>query len=184
MLLRPTETTDVGTAIRNVGVLRAHGEYRVIAVVDVPVGGVVMTLDGVIEPRASQLSIQLDDLAHLEPPAGIDTATLMDRYPWRFLNHGCDPNVRIVDRTVLAVRPIAALEEVVFDYNTTEDELAVPFRCRCGSPSCTGAEVRGFRHLSLEEQRRRRPLLRASLRRRLDAGPEARGRADDRGQRS
>lgn len=54
------------------------------------------------------------------------------------LNHSCDANLGVVGQVVLvARRPIAAGEEVTFDYDTTELDMP-PFACRCGSPHCRG----------------------------------------------
>ena len=44
-------------------------------------------------------------------------------------------------------RAIAAGDELRFDYNTTEWELAEPFVCNCGAPTCVGVAM-GFAHLS------------------------------------
>jgi uncharacterized protein len=55
-----------------------------------------------------------------------------------FFNHSCDANVGIRGQIILvARRPIAAGEELTFDYDTTEVE-AQPFVCRCRSPLCRG----------------------------------------------
>ena len=62
----------------------------------------------------------------------------------RWINHSCDPNATLdtgVDATgevyarVLARRPIAAGEELAYDY-AFPAHLAEP--CRCGSPKCRG----------------------------------------------
>ncbi len=39
---------------------------------------------------------------------------------------------------LLAIRDIAAGEEICFDYSTTLDEEDFTMVCRCGSPSCRG----------------------------------------------
>ncbi|MCA9284052.1 MAG: hypothetical protein KDA22_02465, partial [Phycisphaerales bacterium] len=50
-----------------------------------------------------------------------------------------------------------------FDYNTTEESIAVPFRCSCGC--CGGRTIRGFRHLDANEQRALLPRAAEHLRR-------------------
>ncbi|MBL8981616.1 MAG: SET domain-containing protein-lysine N-methyltransferase, partial [Gemmatimonadetes bacterium] len=80
------------------------------------------------------------------------------RFYWRYMNHACAPTTRIVEREVFAVRDIAALEAVTFDYNTTEYDLAEPFRCHCGAPQCVGV-VRGARHLTTVQRARVEHLL-------------------------
>ncbi|MGZ3274348.1 MAG: SET domain-containing protein-lysine N-methyltransferase [Caulobacteraceae bacterium] len=56
------------------------------------------------------------------------------------VTHSCAPNCRVsfVHRALIAVRDIGPGEAVTFDYRTTENRLAGPFQCRCGSPSCVG----------------------------------------------
>lgn len=62
----------------------------------------------------------------------------------RFINHSCDPNtwveVGVTDdgqawATVIALRPIAAGEELSYDYAFPAN-LAEP--CRCGADNCRG----------------------------------------------
>jgi SET domain-containing protein len=57
-----------------------------------------------------------------------------------FLNHSCDPNCEVdeIDNRVwiLAIRDIAAGEELLWDYNLYDDEDPAP--CHCGSPKCRG----------------------------------------------
>lgn len=65
----------------------------------------------------------------------------------RFINHACDPNCEAVDVKgrifIDAIRPIAAGEELFYDYayardkSTTEEDEAL-YQCRCGSPKCRG----------------------------------------------
>jgi hypothetical protein len=69
-------------------------------------------------------------------------------------------------RVLVAVRSLAAWEEITFDYNTTEYWMANPFVCRCGH--CRGRKIGGFGRLSRAEQERLRPNLAPHLRRLLD----------------
>ncbi|MBI3175864.1 MAG: SET domain-containing protein [Chloroflexi bacterium] len=66
------------------------------------------------------------------------------------LNHSCDPNV-ILDMekmVVVACHDIKAGDELSFFYPSTEWEMAAPFICLCGSPSCIHV-VAGARFLPL-----------------------------------
>lgn len=66
------------------------------------------------------------------------------------LNHSCNPNV-ILDMekmVVVACRDIRAGDELSFFYPSTEWEMAAPFICLCGSPSCIHV-VAGARFLPL-----------------------------------
>lgn len=58
--------------------------------------------------------------------------------PGRCTNHSCDPNsgVRSNGVTLVAVRAIAAGEEIRFDYSTTMDDDHWTMDCSCGSPGC------------------------------------------------
>jgi hypothetical protein len=101
-------------------------------------------------------TIQLDAELH---QAGTDE---IDDY----LNHACAPNLRLDGERLcfVAVRPIAAGEQLTFNYLTSEWDMAEAFNCNCGAPSCFG-KIRGFRHLSPAQQEALAPLLTPFLRR-------------------
>lgn len=50
-------------------------------------------------------------------------------------------------RRLIAIGTIRRGEEIAFDYNTTEFDMACPFPCTCGSAACLGI-IRGYRHLT------------------------------------
>ena len=106
----------------------------------------VFSLEGRPVTQPTRFTIQVGADAHLDP---ISERTS----PWGYLNHGCDPNVAIdvPRRAIVARRPIATGEELRFDYNTTEWELAEPFVCNCGSSRCVGVAM-GFAHLAPARQ--------------------------------
>jgi uncharacterized protein len=59
--------------------------------------------------------------------------------PFKFINHSCDPNTFIQGkRVVIALKNIAAGEEVTMDYSLTEadPDYTVPGGCHCGSRKC------------------------------------------------
>ena len=71
----------------------------------------------------------------------------------KWMNHSCEPNCEAELREatngkpprvfILALRDIAAGEELVYNYGLSLDErytakLKRDFACRCGSPNCTG----------------------------------------------
>jgi hypothetical protein len=131
-----------------VEVVRVNGHHGVLATTHHDRGATILRLEGVVVPQPSRFTIQVGVDEHLAPDGG------GDRPLWQFLNHSCHPNAAIQGRELIALRNIDALEEVTFDYNTTELELATPFACACGAARCCG-EVRGFRFLSVDEQRKR-----------------------------
>ncbi len=81
-----------------------------------------------------------------------------DRYydtqpPGIFVNHSCAPNAGIQnDRHLVALRDIAAGEEIRFDYSTTMEEQSFTMQCRCGAPGCRRV-VADFSALPPEKQR-------------------------------
>ena len=76
-----------------------------------------------------------------------------------FLNHSCDPNCETEDRRghiyVTATRDIAAGEELVYEYNLYDSDLADTCDCYCGAPQC-----RGTMFSDLELKRRARAFAR------------------------
>jgi uncharacterized protein len=73
------------------------------------------------------------------PEEYIDT-----RPPGRFTNHSCEPNAGVSgDRHLVALRDIAAGEEIQFDYSTTMSENHWTMDCRCGRPCCR-RQIRDF----------------------------------------
>ena len=74
-----------------------------------------------------------------------------------FVNHSCEPNagmrIKALEVKLIAIREIAAGEQITFDYSTTMDEDDFEFQCLCGSPACRGI-IRDFKHLPAELRRR------------------------------
>lgn len=73
-------------------------------------------------------------------PISDQVSVLWDRDAerWAPQNHACDPNTRYDGLDVVAVRAIAAGEELTIDYGELNGPDAEPFECRCGSPQCRG----------------------------------------------
>jgi hypothetical protein len=117
---------------------------------------VIFYLRGTITARPTKYTIQLGKNRHLKFPA-IRKGNNDLNYSWQYLNHNCEPNsyINTADRTLRALREIAAGEEINFNYLTTEAELAVPFTCNCGSVNCFGV-IRGYDFLTAEEAERLR----------------------------
>jgi uncharacterized protein len=98
-------------------------------------GGIVYSLDeiralGNTFPHVFSQSIQVAEGFYMASSSltAIDDAE-------RF-NHSCEPNVGVKGQILLlARRDIALGEELVFDYETTDDSLE-PFECNCGSSHC------------------------------------------------
>ena len=134
-----------------IGVLRTRRAFRVVAMRPIPAGAFIMGVTGIVTHRPTRFSLQVSATDHISVPPGLSDAEAMDAFPWRFLNHACEPNARIShDQTVVAVRAIMENDEVTFNYNTTEYDMAAPFACQCGTVRCVGV-VRGARHLDAEQ---------------------------------
>ena len=65
----------------------------------------------------------------------------------RFINHSCNPNCEaVIDRSrifIYAIKPIAAGEELAYDYqyewrDDYTDEDVKLYVCKCGAPNCRG----------------------------------------------
>ena len=91
-------------------------------------GEVVFKLEGAITRYPTQYSIEVGSDEHITDGVG------------QYLNHSCEPNTEIerAKREVRAKRDIAVGEELTFDYNANETEMAYPFECKCGSKNCQG----------------------------------------------
>lgn len=73
-------------------------------------------------------------------PLSEEVFVLWDEDPekWAPQNHSCDPNTAFRGLDVVALRDIAAGEELTLDYATFCDERMTPFDCQCGSATCRG----------------------------------------------
>lgn len=151
-----------GTVLRTdnplVGVLVEQSERRLVSVQAIAAGTVMFRIEGFETGTPTKYSLQVGRDLHLDQRGARDATDRVRRFYWRYMNHACDPTTRIVDREVVALRDVASLETVTFDYNTTEYDLAEPFRCSCGALGCVGI-VRGARHLTPAQRARVAHLL-------------------------
>lgn len=87
------------------------------------------------------LTVQVGDNEHIE---------LLPEY-LECINHSCDPNCFFNTTTMelVALKEIAADEELTFFYPSTEWDMDQAFKCTCGSKHCIGL-VKGARYLSSE----------------------------------
>lgn len=127
---------------------------------------VILTLLGRRVRRPDRYSIQIGARTHLTAPADLSPDVAVAEYGWRFLNHSCEPNAWIRGLELVALDDVPAGAEITFDYNATEWDMASPFTCLCGTPSCVGT-VRGYRHLDEASRARLLPWLAEHLRVRI-----------------
>ena len=89
--------------------------------------------------------LQVAREAYLGPSGGVDD----------LINHSCAPNagVRFLGEEVylIALRPIAAGEEIAWDYSTTLADPHWSMACACGAAACRGT-IRAFATLSAERR--------------------------------
>jgi hypothetical protein len=96
-------------------------------------GGRVVTLDEVLALSREEQghTIQVDDALYLAP-IGMEE-------PADCINHSCNPNAGIRGQIVLvAMRAIAAGEEITFDYAMSDSSAFDEFECACGASNCRG----------------------------------------------
>lgn len=125
---------------------------------DLAQGERILEIHGSIQRAPTRYSIQVSADEHIECGESLSPEEMRTRFPWRFLNHCCDPNASIAGRTLVARRAIRSGEQLTFDYTTTEARMAEPFECECGAPGCL-RRVQGFLALKPEEQRARALLV-------------------------
>lgn len=148
------------------------GHWSVRAAGPIAAGEVILTVVGRLVSTPSRHSLQVSARRHIEAPGGLPPQEMVATYGWRFLNHACDPNAALRGPELVALRHVDRDEEITFDYNTTEWDMADPFRCECGAAACYG-RVRGFKHLDAEARERILPRVAEHLRARVDRGSEA-----------
>ena len=101
-----------------------------------------------IEPELGSAEIQIADDLFIAPVQQDERDGCM-----LYTNHSCEPNIAIRGQIVLvAMREIAAGEELTHDWATTDD-LGYEMTCKCGRPTCRGT-VTGKDWMKPELQRK------------------------------
>ena len=140
------------------------GHYRVVATRTLTAGADICPINGARTAQPTRWTLQVGARVHIEADPAATVNEQIANFPWRFLNHSCEPNTRITGLRVVLLRPVRAGDELTFNYNSTEFDMASPFACHCGSRTCLGV-IRGFVHLTADERAGLRPYLSAHLRR-------------------
>lgn len=111
---------------------RVSDDYaRIIAAQDVAAGAVLQGFGAQeVLAQPSYLSLQIAADQHI----------LLSPDYLQYTNHSCDPNVFFDTQKmeIIALRPIAAGDEISFFYPSTEWTMDRPFPCHCGAASCLG----------------------------------------------
>lgn len=137
---------------------RPDKQQGLFALRSVPRGTILIIYDGPIIDHPTRYSIQITDSQHIEGTPESNA----------YLNHSCAPNTYVDWKGVFlrALRDLAAGEELTCNYLTTDWDLHEKFVCTCGAPNCFG-EIKGFRYLSLEQQRELEPFVPEFMKKRI-----------------
>lgn len=82
-------------------------------------GEVLFELRGPVKANATSTSIQISKAKHIE-----------DAYA-QYINHHCNPSVKVIGRKIVAHHDIKSNDEITFNKNEMTDELQKPFVCKC-----------------------------------------------------
>jgi hypothetical protein len=155
-------TVSIERDLASVAVVRAHREYRLVLTEHVCADTKLFTVHGEVTRTPTMYSVQIGQDLHVDMPGGNVTEEVLDRFFWRFTNHSCEPNAVLRGRDMVAKSCIEPWQQITFDYDTTEYDMAQPFTCRCGARSCRGM-IRGWRSLPSRERSRLLPYAAARL---------------------
>ena len=137
-------------------------------------GGYVMTRErrDEVGRRLGPAEIQVTEDLFIGPVAEAEREGGM-----MHLNHSCEPNLGVQGQIAfVAMRDIAADEELTFDYAMTDDE-DYEMECNCGAPSCRGV-ITGRDWIKAELRREYDGYFSWFIQRRVDAGMDMEGGGD------
>lgn len=86
----------------------------------------IISIKGAETLVRDKFTIQVEPEIHISPL----------KFSGKYINHSCAPNTRVSNRKFIALRDISIGEEITFDYNSTEDEIAEAFDCLCANDNC------------------------------------------------
>ena len=113
-----------------------------------------------LTPMIRSWSVQVEDDLYLVPITAGEPAD--------FINHSCNPNIGMSGQIALvAMRDIAAGEEICYDYAMTDGSAYDEFDCQCGEPTCRH-RITGEDWRLPELQERYRGYFSPYLQRRID----------------
>lgn len=76
---------------------------------------IIFILDGVLVNNPTRESIHIGDNKHI-----------IDKFG-SFINHSFNPNIKIEEKNVIALKNIEVEEEICFNYNVSEINMTCPF---------------------------------------------------------
>lgn len=110
-------------------VQKLDGMHSLVATIDYSVNDVVCIVEGEIIAEPNRYSVQVGECEHVNVEA-----------PVKYINHGCDANIKLVGREFIATKIIDAGAEIIFNYCETEKVLAEPFVCFHCKQTVKGAD--------------------------------------------
>jgi hypothetical protein len=137
------------------GVTRPDGQRTIIAAETISPQQVVAVWGGEVIDRIELTSRSSANFNTVQVEEGLYLSSSVDG-PADWINHGCDPNLGVRGQVVLvAMREIAAGEELSYDYAMTDGSDYDVFYCSCGSPLCRGRiDGNGWRLPELQDRYR------------------------------
>lgn len=103
-------------------------ERGLVATESISQGMVIALLPLVIQNHPDRYSIETSLGVHADcssSPVGV-------------INHSCNPNAAVRKGRIVSWSCIQPGDPITIDYKRTEQKLAEPFDCRCGSKNCRG----------------------------------------------
>lgn len=146
----------------------SHG-YGVFTTQPIAKGTHVLTMSGKRMPAAQvkdgMRAMQVDHDVYLVEDIAPGHDGSEPQYLDNYLNHSCQPNVGFVkgDLALVALRDIAAGEELLWDYSTSMNERGWSLPCYCGCERCRG-RIASYCDLSESWRKELRPIALAYLR--------------------
>ena len=91
------------------------GEFGLYATKDYSIGSTIFTLSGEIVDHPTRESIHIGNNKHIHDEYGI------------YMNHSFNPSTKIDEKNVIAIKFICSGDELTFNYNESEINMAHPF---------------------------------------------------------
>ncbi len=133
---KPNPTSYLAPALEGRFVAYGRGIF---ATQDIRAGDVLAVWGGAVTigprfrslpPEMRQISVQVEEDVYLVP--GVEGAA-------EWFNHSCSPNAGMNGQICLvALRDIAAGEEICYDYAMSDGSPYDEFECHCQAPECRG----------------------------------------------
>lgn len=116
---------------------RAHiecvdGFRKLVASRDISMGHEILVLPLKSLDKPDRLSVEASPGIHIDCTDSLAGA----------INHSCKPNAAVRHFRVVAWECIKQGDEICIDYNRTEYDMAVPFKC-----NCCGTMIRGQKYV-------------------------------------